>query len=64
MKQELLKQFESTLYDFWGDEPTKKAIQEAWVDFLDAVKETEPVQASWYKLTTAEKTRLYNKAGI
>lgn len=39
-KEELLKDFELTLYDFWGEEKTKRAFLEAWKDFLDSLKDS------------------------
>lgn len=42
-KEKLLKEFEGCLFDFWGEEPTKTKIKEAWYDFLDTVKESEKV---------------------
>ena len=39
-KEELLKDFELTLYDFWGEEKTKRAFFEAWKDFLDSLKDS------------------------
>lgn len=64
MKEDLLKEFESTLFDFWGEKPTKRKIQEAWRDYLDAIKADEPVEKEWYKLTKEEKEHLYKVAEL
>lgn len=63
-KNQLLSEFESCLFDFWGEEPTRRKIVEAWRDYLDSIKESEPVQKSWYRLNKDEKENLYRIAGI
>lgn len=63
-KEKLLKEFEGCLFDFWGEEPTKTKIKEAWYDFLDTVKESEEVPKSYYTLTKDERERLYEIAGL
>ncbi len=63
-KKDLLNQFEVTLEDFWGEEPTKTTIKEAWVDFLDSVSEGETVPKEYYKLSKEEREKLYKLAGL
>lgn len=63
-KRQLLNEFESCLNDFWGENPTRTGIKEAWRDFLDTVRESEPIPKSFYTLTKAERERLYNIAGL
>lgn len=63
-KKDLLSQFEVTLYDFLGEDPTRTAIKEAWRDFLDAVAENEEVPKTYYRLTKAEREKLYQLAGV
>lgn len=63
-KKQLLSEFESYLFDFWGEEPTRRKIGEAWRDYLDSVKESEPIPKSWYSLTKEERENLYKVAGI
>lgn len=63
-KKDLLSQFEVTLFDFWGEEPTRTKIKEAWSDFLGTVAETEDVPKEYYKLTKEERENLYKLAGI
>lgn len=63
-KRQLLNEFESCLNDFWGESPTKTGIREAWRDFLDIVRESEPIPKSFYTLTKTERERLYRIAGL
>lgn len=63
-KKDLLNQFEVTLIDFWGEEPTRNGIKAAWKDFLDSVSESEIVPQEYYKLSKEEREHLYNKAGL
>lgn len=63
-KKDLLNQFECCLLDFWGEEPTRTKIKEAWSDFLDAVSESEHVPKEYYKLTKSEREKLYSFADI
>lgn len=63
-KKDLLNQFESTLKDFWGEEPTRTAIKEAWADFLDSVSKNETVPKEYYKLSKEEREKLYKLAGV
>lgn len=63
-KEQELELFKSCLFDFWGEEPTKRAIVEAWKDYLDAVKADYEVPAAWYKLTMDEKRMLYKAAEL
>lgn len=59
-KEELLKDFELTLYDFWGEEKTKRVFLEAWKDFLDSLKDSgEYIPKKWYSLSKVERERLY-----
>ena len=59
-KEELLKDFELTLYDFWGEKKTKRAFLEAWKDFLDSLKDSgQHIPKKWYSLSKAERERLY-----
>lgn len=64
LKENLLEQFESCLFDFWGEEPTRRGIVDAWIDFMDSVREDEDVPKEYYRLTMDEKRRLYRVAGI
>lgn len=63
-KEQLLSEFESCLYDFWGGEPTKTGIKKAWKDYLDSVKENEEIPKTYYKLTKDEREKLYCLAGL
>ena len=63
-KENELHMFETCLFDFWGEEPTKREILHAWRDYLDAVKENYEVSEDWYKLTMDEKRKLYKVAGL
>ena len=59
-KEELLKDFELTLYDFWGEEKTKRVFLEACKDFLDSLKDSwEYIPKKWYSLSKVERERLY-----
>lgn len=63
-KEQLLNEFESCLFDFWGEEPTRRKISEAWRDYLDSVKECEYIPKSYYTLSRCEREHLYKIAGI
>ena len=63
-KQKELELFESCLFDFWGEEPTKRKIAEAWKDYLDSVDGDYNVDKKWYTLTMNEKRKLYKVAGL
>lgn len=63
-KKRLLEEFESCLFDFWGEEPTRRKISEAWRDYLDCIKETEAVPKKWYTLAKDERENLYRIAGV
>lgn len=63
-KKQLLLEFESCLHDFWGEEPTRRKIGEAWRDYLDAFRESEPVPKNWYSLVKDEREALYRIAGV
>ena len=63
-KNHELELFKSCLHDFWGEEPTKRAILAAWRDCLDCVSEDYEVEESWYKLSKEEKEELYKVAGV
>lgn len=63
-KKDLLHQFETCLYDFWGEEPTKATIKEAWIDYLDCLSESENIPKSYYKLNKEERERLYKVAEV
>ena len=63
-KQKELELFENCLFDFWGEEPTKKKIVEAWKNYLDTVDENYNVDKKWYTLTMEEKKQLYKVAGL
>ena len=54
-KRQLLNEFESCLNDFWGESPTRTGIKDAWKDFLDTVRESEPIPKSFYTLTKTER---------
>ncbi len=59
-RDKLVREFESTLEDFWGETPTKRGICEAWKDYLDAVKDGgEEVPKEWYVLRRIDKRILY-----
>ena len=63
-KENELHMFEACLFDFWGEEPTKRAIVQAWKDYLDTVKENYEVPKEWYALTMDEKRKLYKIAEL
>lgn len=63
-KKKEIEAFKSCLDDFWGEEPTKRGIVSAWKDYIDSLRETYDVPASWYKLTMEEKRELYRTAGL
>lgn len=63
-KEKELKAFEVCLFDFWGEEPTKKGIVDAWKDYVLTLEENYEVPKEWYNLTMEEKRRLYKVAGL
>lgn len=64
-KEQLLDEFSGCLFDFWGEEPTRTRIKEAWSDFLDTVREGDKtIPKSYYKLDKLERERLYREAGL
>lgn len=63
-KNKELNAFEGCLIDFWGEEPTKRGITEAWKDYLDTLSGDFDFPKAWYKLTMEEKRKLYRVAGL
>lgn len=60
-KQIELENFKITLADFWGEEPTKRGVVQAWKDYVDLL---EDAPEEWKKLTKEEKEELYEEAGL
>lgn len=63
-KEKELEMFETCLFDFLGEEPTKRKIVEAWKDYVSSLEENYEVPKAWYKLTMEEKRKLYKVAGL